>query len=112
LKELVAEDQEALRVADVDPTTTDPLIHALADLLGVEPSLLLRGCAAFNQAPYNVRSAFFDILVDQMPIREWAARNGCDEARARASLKRALWLLGVHRDLDLDEFLGGRSDGS
>ncbi len=110
LKELIAEDLEASRSHDLGDEPEDPWIRGVAELLGVEPALVTRGCASFNQASYDVRSAFFGILVDAKPIAVWSKANGVPEVRARASLKKGLWLLGLRDELDLDEFLEGRTD--
>lgn len=110
LKELIAEDLEASRARDLGDEPEDPWIRGVAELLGVEPALVTRGCASFNQASYDVRSAFFGILVDSKPIAVWAKTNGVSEERARTSLKKGLWLLGLRDELDLDEFLEGRTD--
>ncbi len=110
LKELVAEDSEALRARDLHEIPEDPWIQGVADVLGVEPALVTRGCAAFNQAAYDVRSAFFGIVIDGQKPAAWAASNGLPEERARACVKRALWLLGLRDELDLDDFLEGRAD--
>lgn len=110
LKELVAEDAEALRTRDLGETPTDPWVLGIARLLGVEPALASRGCAAFNQSSYDVRSAFFGIVIGAQPLSQWARENGTGEERVRANLKRALWLLGARDDLDLDDLLEGLAD--
>lgn len=110
LKELVAEDAEVLRARDLLEIPEDPWIRGVADVLGVEPALVTRGCAAFNQAAYDVRSAFFGIVIDGQKPAAWAASNGLAEERARSCVKRALWLLGLRDELDLDDFLEGRAD--
>ncbi len=110
LKELVAEDLEASRSHDSSDGPEDPWIRGVADLLGLEPALVTRGCASFNQASYDVRSAFFGVLVDGQPITAWAKANGVSKERARTSLTKGLWLLGLRDGLDLDEFLEGRTD--
>jgi hypothetical protein len=110
LKELVAEDAELLRARDLAEIPEDPWVLGIANLLGIEPALASRGCAAFNQAAHGVRSAFFGIVIGGQPIADWASENGTTPERARADLKRALWLLGARDELDLNDLLEGLSD--
>lgn len=110
VKELVAEDAAVLRSDAPTPAARDPRILALAELLGIDPALVLRGCAAFNQAPYEVRRAFQGVVLDGVSLDAWARGEGIAVSQARALVRRALWLLGLRGDLDLDGFLAGGGD--
>lgn len=110
LKELVQADEHAFAIDPLGVQTSDERILALADCLGIEPGLVLRGCAAFNQAPYHVRSAFVALVIRSEEVAVWARANNVTEAEAKALVRRALWLLGLRGDLDLDEFIGGGHD--
>ncbi len=110
LKELIAEDEQALRESSPAQIPEDPWLRGLSELLGVESALVKRGCASFNTAEYEVRSAFFSVVIDGKPLAVWSAANGLSEQQVRAYLKRALWLLGLRDEFDLEGFLEGRAD--
>ncbi len=109
LKELQDEDRSRLDLPVTD-TSGDPWLIGLADLLGMDPRSLGRGCTAFNAAPFEVRTAFFGMLVDRQPLARWATEQGLTPERASSLLRRALWTLGVRDALDLEELLEEEGD--
>jgi hypothetical protein len=111
LKELVAEDEAALASNALTGPTSDERILALAQFLGIEPTLALRGCTTFNKASYETRSAFQAIVMGGTSVADWCRENQVPEVKAKSHVRRALWLLGLRGELDMDEFLKGGDDG-
>jgi len=111
VSELVEEQCQRARAGPVPEAPQDPQLMAIAEALGIEPDVVERGCVAFNGAPYDVRSAFCGIVIDQCSPRAWAEENGMTMEQARSALRRALWALGVREDSTLDALLREVEDG-
>jgi hypothetical protein len=112
LKELIAEDVAALASNALTGPTSDERILAIAQFLGIEPALALRGCTTFNQAPYETRCAFHAIVMGGVSVADWCRENQMPETKAKSHIRRALRLLGLRGELDMDEFLTGGDDGA
>jgi hypothetical protein len=111
VKELLDEDRQRLREDPPETGPGDPWLQGVGRILGVDPALVARGCAMFNLAPYPIRSAFFGIVLAGEEIGEWARSNGMEESTAQAAVRRALWILGLKDEADLDGFLEEGDDG-
>lgn len=100
LKECLEEDRIAHRSGSPAEVEGDPLLEFLAGTLGVPREHLRRGILQFNAAPYEARSAFFAVVVEQQDIVQFAADNHISVPRSKAAFLRALRALGVREDLD------------
>jgi hypothetical protein len=111
LSELLDEDDARRIDPGIPEVPCDPRLFVIARALGIEPEALARGQAAFNRSPYAVRSAFCALVVRGESPAAWATANGSSIDGAKTSLRRALWILGLRRDLDLDDLLAGLDEG-
>jgi len=111
LTELLDEDEARRSLRDIPELPSDQRLLAVANVLGIEPEVLARGLSVFNRAPSDVRSAFCEMVLDGVSPAEWSAANGFSVERAKAAVRRALWILGVREDLDVDDLLAGTDDG-
>lgn len=105
LGELLDEDTASSAARELPTAVRDERLIALTEVLGLEPEDLARGLASFNRAPHEVRSAFCSIVVEQQSPYSWAEQNGVGIARVKSALRRALWVLGVREELDIDALL-------
>lgn len=110
VRDLLVEAEEELLSGAVPQAPQDERLLLVARVLGIEPELMARGCVAFNGAPYEVRAAFWGMVLEHRSPLAWAQQNASTPERARAALRRALWVLGVRDRLDLDELLGEVDD--
>jgi len=110
VQELVAEAVEFAAAGAITEPPEDDRLAAIAEALGMDPSVLARGCVAFNRSPYEARAAFFGLVLDGRDPHEWCRENSSTSERARAALKSALWALGVRGELDLDDWMRGEED--
>lgn len=110
VQELLAEAVENAASGEIAEPPDDERLLAIAEALGMDPHVLARGCVAFNRAKYEVRTAFFGLVLDGRDPIEWCRENSSTPERARASLKSALWALGVRGELDLDDWMRREED--
>jgi hypothetical protein len=110
--ELIEEQAQRAGAGAIPEVPRDAQLVAIAEALGIEPEALALGCVAFNRSPYEVRSAFFGIVVDQRSPSAWSQENGTTHERTKIALRRAFWALGVRDEADLDGLLREVDDGS
>jgi len=110
VQELIAEAVELTAAGEIAQPPDDDRLVAIAEAMGMDPSVLARGCVAFNRASFETRAAFFGLVLDGRDPHEWCRENSSTPERARASLKSALWALGVRGELDLDDWMRGEED--
>lgn len=111
LGELLDEDDDRRLNPDLPEAPTDARLLAIAHAVGMEPEVLGRGLAVFNRSPHEVRSAFCGMVLDRESPETWAATNSTTPERAKTAVRRALWILGVREELDLDDLLSDTDDG-
>lgn len=87
------------------PVLRSEMLLTLASSLGIDPEQIGTAFTRFNRERYEVRAAFVGlVLCGEDPV-EWNRANASTPERTRASLRRALWALGVSDDLDPDDLL-------
>lgn len=111
LTELLDEDDERSSARAIPTAPRDERLLAIADALGLEPELFARGVATFNRAPFTVRSALCGMLLDGTSPAKWTVANGGTVDSAIASFRRALWILGVREDMDVEDLLADPEAG-
>ncbi|MBL8860966.1 MAG: hypothetical protein JNK02_03060 [Planctomycetes bacterium] len=111
LGELLDEDSAATASRELPATVDDERLLLLAELFGIEPEVLARRVSAFNRAHFEVRSTFCGLVLDGRDPAEWAAENRTTAERAKGSLRRALWILGVREEINLDKLLNSDDGG-
>jgi len=111
-QELLQEDAELAASGAIPEPPEDERLLLVANTLGMDPALMGRACAAFNRAPYDARAAFQGLVLDAQDPSTWCKSNSMTIERAMASLRTALWALGVREELDLDDLLRGGDDGA
>ncbi len=111
LGELLDEDDERGRQSELPERPSDERLLAIAAAVGMEPEVLARGLAAFNRSSHDVRSALCGMVLDRVSPSDWAVVNGVTADRAKTCVRRALWILGVRSDVDVDGLLSDADDG-
>ncbi len=110
VQELIAEAVESAAAGEIAQPPDDERLLAIAESMGMDPSVIARGCVAFNRAAYEARATFFGLVLDGRDPVEWCRENSSTPERVRASLKSALWALGVRGELDLDDWMRREED--
>lgn len=110
VREMLQDEAELAASGAIPEPPEDERLLLIADTFGIDPHALGRGCVAFNRARYEVRAAFHGLILDAQEPTAWCAANSSTPERATASLRTALWALGVRESPDLDAWLKGGDD--
>jgi hypothetical protein len=95
MRELMEEDDEAVRSGIPHPGPGDGHFAFLSSLLGIEPHLGPRACVAFNAQPESVRRAFFAVVVEGTRMNRYVAEGNGSPQDVKANLARAFRVLGL-----------------
>lgn len=107
IRELLEEEREWIRAGSGGETEQVGLFAPLAAALGMEPGLLRRGCVAFNAQSYDVRRAFWALVIENVPLERFVEEEGCSRAQALRRLQRATRAIGVNPERPLGGMEGG-----
>jgi hypothetical protein len=109
-RELLQDEAEQVASGAIPEPPEDERLLLIAETFGIDPAVLGPGCVAFNRARYEVRAAFQGLILEAQDAEAWCAANSTTRERAKASLRSALWALGVRETPDLDGWLRGGDD--
>lgn len=85
--------------------------HAsLASVLGMEPQMLRRGCVRFNGQAYEVRRAFWDLVIEGRSLEQAAETDKVDRTILERRLQRAASALGIEPPQRPADPMGGDRD--
>jgi hypothetical protein len=96
-EDLLDEDRAAL----IEPTVVaeSEARHAfLVQALGIEPEIALRACVVFNDLPFQVRRAFWALVVEGKSMASCVAEGLGSRQQVRADVRRALSALSQLSD--------------
>jgi hypothetical protein len=102
LRDLLNEDRESEREKTPFSAQSDPRYRFLTDALGIEPALTRRACVEFNALPKDLRQTFLAVFVDSQTIRDWAIESRVTPDQVKRQLRKALYRMGVRRDVNLE----------
>ncbi len=109
-RELLQEEAERAASGEIPEAPEDDRLLLIADTLGIDTGVIGRGCVAFNRARYEVRAAFYGLVLEAQDPTAWCTANSTTIERATSSLRAALYALGVRETPDLDAWLRGGDD--
>lgn len=110
-QELLQEDAELVASGAIPEAPADERLLLIANTFGIDSALMGRCCVAFNRTAYEARTAFYGLVLDGKDLEAWCKENSTTASRARASLRSALWALGVREELDFDGWFQGEEHG-
>ena len=102
LRDLLVEDRENELAGVPFSAQSDPRYRFLTDALGIEAGQTRRACNEFNALPKDIRQTFLAVFVDSQSIRDWAGESRVSPDQVKRHLRKALYRIGVRKDVNLE----------
>ena len=94
-RELLDEERQWARDGLANDGPGSEFYASFAGVLGMEPVLLRRGCVRFHALAYEVRHAFYDLVIEGKTFDTIDRERGESRGTIEARLERAVRALGV-----------------